>query len=129
VRVHEPLSLMDLLDAGSCTHTWPLPQALRALQASGRGAAVLLNAGDDATMSIAQRMLPGTTPPRARTPMDLRTYGIGAQILRDLGVARMTLLGQPRPMPSMTGYSLEVLGYRAAPNGEVEPVAKIGEPR
>jgi 3,4-dihydroxy 2-butanone 4-phosphate synthase / GTP cyclohydrolase II len=129
VRVHEPLSLMDLLDIGSCTHTWPLPQALRALHASGRGAAVLLNAGEDAATSIVQRVLPGTTPPRARTPMDLRTYGIGAQILRDLGVARMTLLGHPRPMPSMTGYSLEVLGYRAAPSGDVEPIAKPGEPR
>jgi 3,4-dihydroxy 2-butanone 4-phosphate synthase/GTP cyclohydrolase II len=129
VRVHEPLSLMDLLDVGSCTHTWPLPQALRALHASGRGAAVLLNVGDDAETSIVQRMLPGTTPPRARTPMDLRTYGIGAQILRDLGVARMTLLGHPRPMPSMTGYSLEVLGYRAAPGGGVEPAAKPAEPR
>ncbi len=131
VRVHEPLSLMDLLDAGSSAHTWPLPHALRALQASGRAAAVLLNAGDDAATSIVQRMQGEVTPPRARTPMDLRTYGIGAQILRDLGVQRMTLLGHPRPMPSMTGYSLEVLGYRTAPAGDVDAHAltQAGEPR
>jgi 3,4-dihydroxy 2-butanone 4-phosphate synthase/GTP cyclohydrolase II len=43
--------------------------------------------------------------------MDLRTYGIGAQILRDLGVARMKLLGSPRRMPSLLGYGLEVTGY------------------
>jgi 3,4-dihydroxy 2-butanone 4-phosphate synthase/GTP cyclohydrolase II len=52
-------------------------------------------------------------PAASRAPMDLRTYGIGAQILRDLGVARMKLLGSPRRMPSMTGYGLEVTGFAA----------------
>jgi len=47
--------------------------------------------------------------------MDLRTYGIGAQILRELGVSRMRLLGSPRRMPSMTGYGLEITGFVAAP--------------
>src|SRR5918911_3308404 len=47
VRVHEPLSVMDLLDAGQCGHSWPLPKALATLQAAERGAAVLLNCGDD----------------------------------------------------------------------------------
>ena len=46
--------------------------------------------------------------------MDLRTYGIGAQILRELGIAKMRLLGSPRRMPSMTGYGLEVTGFLAA---------------
>jgi 3,4-dihydroxy 2-butanone 4-phosphate synthase / GTP cyclohydrolase II len=46
--------------------------------------------------------------------MDLRTYGVGAQILRELGVTRMRLLGSPRRMPSMTGYGLEVTGFLAA---------------
>ena len=50
--------------------------------------------------------------------MDLRTYGIGAQILRDLGVHRMKLLGHPRRMPSMTGYGLEVTGWVAPPSKE-----------
>jgi 3,4-dihydroxy 2-butanone 4-phosphate synthase / GTP cyclohydrolase II len=45
--------------------------------------------------------------------MDLRTYGVGAQILRELGVRRMKLLGAPRRMPSMTGYGLEVTGFVA----------------
>jgi 3,4-dihydroxy 2-butanone 4-phosphate synthase/GTP cyclohydrolase II len=48
--------------------------------------------------------------------MDLRDYGIGAQILRDLGVGKMQLLANPRKMPSMTGFDLEVTGYRAAPD-------------
>jgi 3,4-dihydroxy 2-butanone 4-phosphate synthase/GTP cyclohydrolase II len=44
-------------------------------------------------------------------PLALRTYGIGAQILREMGIRRMKLLGNPRPMPSMTGYHLEVTGF------------------
>jgi 3,4-dihydroxy 2-butanone 4-phosphate synthase/GTP cyclohydrolase II len=42
---------------------------------------------------------------------DLRNYGIGAQILRDLGVGRMRLMAAPRKMPSMAGFGLEVTGY------------------
>ena len=54
------------------------------------------------------------TPLPARGQMDLRTYGIGAQILRELGVTKMKLLGSPRRMPSMVGYGLEVTGFLAA---------------
>jgi 3,4-dihydroxy 2-butanone 4-phosphate synthase/GTP cyclohydrolase II len=42
-------------------------------------------------------------------------YGIGAQILRDLGVRKMKLLASPRRMPSMAGFDLEVTGYIASP--------------
>jgi 3,4-dihydroxy 2-butanone 4-phosphate synthase / GTP cyclohydrolase II len=45
----------------------------------------------------------------------LRNYGIGAQILRDLGVKKMRLMALPRPMPSMTGFGLEVTGYLQPP--------------
>ena len=44
--------------------------------------------------------------------MDLRSYGVGAQILRELGVRRMQLLGMPRRLPSMAGgFGLEVTGH------------------
>ena len=43
--------------------------------------------------------------------MDLRSYGIGAQVLRQCGVHKMQLMGSPRRMPSMTGYGLEITGY------------------
>ena len=116
VRVHEPLSVMDLLDTGAGPHSWPLPAALAALQRGGRGVAVLLNAGSEAA-ALLGRVLPATGPaaPRAVPQMDLRTYGVGAQILRHLGVRHMKLLGNPRRMPSMTGYGLEVTGFVAAP--------------
>ena len=112
VRVHEPLSVLDLLDAGVSEHSWPLPRALAALKLSERGAAVLLNCGE-----TAEALLPRALAARGRSvrkpalPLDLRTYGIGAQILRDLGVGRMKLLGSPRRMPSLLGYGLEVTGF------------------
>jgi len=111
VRVHEPLSVLDLLDAAGDGHSWPLPKALAAIQAAERGVAVLLNCGDDAE-AVVRQLLPKNGHATSRpAQMDLRTYGIGAQILRGLGVTKMRLLGSPRRMPSMTGYGLEVTGF------------------
>ncbi len=114
VRVHEPLSVMDLLETGSCGHSWGLPAALAAIQASPAGVAVLMNCGEDAA-SVLARAQAGKTEPAVKGAMDLRTYGVGAQILKALGVHRMQLLGSPRRMPSMTGYGLEVTGFVTPP--------------
>jgi 3,4-dihydroxy 2-butanone 4-phosphate synthase/GTP cyclohydrolase II len=96
VRVHEPFSVLDLLDTGPGTHSWPLPRALAALRAEGRGVAVLLNAGESAAALLPRLLERSRDVARPSTPLALRTYGIGAQILRDLGVGRMRLLGSPR---------------------------------
>jgi 3,4-dihydroxy 2-butanone 4-phosphate synthase/GTP cyclohydrolase II len=112
VRVHEPLSIMDLLDTGPGTHSWSVDSALRTIAAAGAGVVVLLNTAEtsDALIGSFNDLNAGVRP---RVKMDLRTYGIGAQILRDLGVRRMKLLSNPRKMPSMTGFDLEVTGYLA----------------
>ncbi|MEN9669976.1 MAG: 3,4-dihydroxy-2-butanone-4-phosphate synthase [Pseudomonadota bacterium] len=111
-RVHEPLSVIDLLDQGRTMHSWSLDESLKRVNDEGRGVIVLLNCGEDAGQLLAQfegTARPAQAPERGR--MDLRTYGIGTQILRDCGVKKMTLLGNPRPMPSMVGYGIEVVGY------------------
>jgi 3,4-dihydroxy 2-butanone 4-phosphate synthase/GTP cyclohydrolase II len=59
--------------------------------------------------------------------MDLRDYGIGAQIIRQLGITRMRVLAQPRRMPSMTGFDLEVTGY-LLPEGPVPAADIAGHP-
>ena len=94
---------------------------MAAVKAAERGVIVLLNCEESAEQMFAQfSALSATksdTPAPARgARMDLRTYGIGAQILRDLGVGKMKLLSNPRKMPSMTGFDLEVVGYQATPN-------------
>ena len=111
-RVHEPLSLLDALETGRAMHSWSLDEALAHIQAEGRGVAVLLNCGESAEQLLEQfegRATPSQAPTRGR--MDLRTYGVGTQILLQCGVRRMQLMGNPRRMPSMAGYGLEVVGY------------------
>ena len=113
VRVHEPFTALDLLDAAESRHSWPLPRALAALRAAPAGVAVLLNCTQEPDALLDQLVAGRTPAPGPRAQMDLRTYGVGAQILRELGVARMKLLGSPRRMPSMTGYGLDVTGFQA----------------
>ena len=115
-RVHEPLSVLDALAQGSSIHSWSLQQSLAYLNQQGRGVAVLLNCGESAEQLVAQfegQARPSNGPERGR--MDLRTYGIGVQILREAGVRRMMLMGKPRRMPSMAGYGLEIAGYISNP--------------
>lgn len=112
VRVHEPLSVLDALEVDRAMHSWGLDTSLQYIAQQGRGVAVLLNCGESAEQLLAQ--FEGTAraaqaPERGR--MDLRTYGVGAQILRECGVQKMQLMGQPRRMPSMAGYGLEITGY------------------
>ncbi|MBE7941976.1 MULTISPECIES: bifunctional 3,4-dihydroxy-2-butanone-4-phosphate synthase/GTP cyclohydrolase II [Ramlibacter] len=114
VRVHEPLSVLDALELGRPMHSWSLDASLKHIAAQGKGVAVLLNCGEDAAQLLAQ--FEGTArasqaPERGR--MDLRTYGVGAQILRECGVHLMHLMGNPRRMPSMAGYGLEIVSHVA----------------
>ncbi len=117
VRVHEPLSIMDLIDRGATTHSWSIPDALQAISQSERGVLVMLNCAETAdrlfrqfdALASCEHGKPASE--HARYKMDLRTYGIGAQVLRDLGVGKMRLLARPRKMPSMAGFDLRVSGY------------------
>ena len=111
VRVHEPVSLMDVLDSGAGGHAYSVPDALRIVAAAGQGVIVLLHRPESAD-DLAERALPADTAPPARK-FDLRNYGTGAQILRDLGVGKMKLLATPRKMPARDGFGLEVTGYHA----------------
>lgn len=111
-RVHEPLSVLDLLEVGRAMHSWSLDACLARVNAEGKGVVVLLNCGESPEQLLAQfegADCASHGPSQER--MDLRTYGIGAQILRECGVQKMLLMGSPRRLPSMTGYGLEIAGY------------------
>jgi 3,4-dihydroxy 2-butanone 4-phosphate synthase/GTP cyclohydrolase II len=109
VRVHEPVSLMDLLDAGSTSHSWNFHDALRTVSRADSGVILLLHRAETAAQLL-ERVSPGSSS-ASRSRLELRNYGIGAQILRDLGVRKMKVLAMPRRMPSMTGFDLEITGY------------------
>ncbi|MBE0612609.1 MAG: 3,4-dihydroxy-2-butanone-4-phosphate synthase [Burkholderiales bacterium] len=109
VRVHEPLSMLDLLDTAPGAHSWGVHEALAAIDAAGCGVMVLLNCAESASQ-LAERVAGlAATLPAPKT--ELLTYGIGAQILRDLNIGKMRLMATPRKMPSMAGWDLEVSEY------------------
>jgi 3,4-dihydroxy 2-butanone 4-phosphate synthase/GTP cyclohydrolase II len=119
VRVHQPVSILDMLETRSTTHSWSMDTAMAAIKAAPAGVVVLLNCEESAEQMFAQFAAlqnPDHRPQARASRMDLRTYGIGAQILKDLKVGKMRLLANPRKMPSMTGFDLEVVGYRPCPN-------------
>lgn len=111
VRVHEPLSVLDFLEQSSFEHSTSVHDALRKIAQSDCGVLVMLHRAETSQDLLAR----ASEPPEAHhsAQWDPRSYGIGAQILRDLGVGKMRLLATPRKLPSMAGFGLEVVGYAA----------------
>ncbi len=110
VRVHEPISVMDFLDSSSNRHAISVVEALRHIAAAPRAVIVMLRRPESA-QDLLQRFAPNAQPGASATKWDPRSYGIGAQILRDLGVGKMRVMAHPMRMPSMVGFDLEITGY------------------
>ena len=110
VRVHEPLSVMDLLDPMGGKHSWTVPHALEEIAEQGCGVVILLHRPESGTDLLA-RALPEKVDVAVRQRWDSKTFGIGAQMLRALGVGKMKLMASPVNLPSMTGFGLEVTGF------------------
>ena len=107
VRVHEPLSVLDFLEQTSHSASTSVHQALQKMSQAKSGVLVMLHRSE-----TSQDLLARATQSAAQTTQwDPRSYGIGAQILRDLNVGKMRLLATPHKMPSMAGFGLEVVGY------------------
>ncbi|HYZ32285.1 MAG TPA: 3,4-dihydroxy-2-butanone-4-phosphate synthase [Crenalkalicoccus sp.] len=114
VRMHAANLIHDIV-LGVGAHD--LHAAMRMIAASGRGAVVLLRDWRPASMSEQVRRGRDRRVP----PPEIRDYGIGAQILVDLGVRDMVRLSNnPRPIVGLEGYGLQVVETRPIP---LEPVA------
>jgi len=110
VRVHEPILVLDFLDTTGTRHSFGIDQAMRVIAREGKGVIVMLRrpaSSEDVLASLSGE----TTAGALAAKWDPRTYGLGAQILRALGVGKMRLLSSPRRMPSMAGWGLEITGY------------------
>jgi 3,4-dihydroxy 2-butanone 4-phosphate synthase/GTP cyclohydrolase II len=120
VRVHEPVTVLDFLESQISNHSWPLAQALQQIAAAPVGVAVLLNAAGIAAPNdqdwLAQFQKLNQSKDEVKKPLarktDFRSYGIGAQILKDIGVGKMRLLANPSPVPNLSGYKLVVASYQ-----------------
>ena len=108
VRVHEPISVLDFLDADNPRHSFSIDRAMQIINDAGSGVIVMLRRNEtDASMRAL--LIDPADAPAAR--WDARTFGVGAQILRTLNVRKMRLLASPRKIPSMAGFDLELTGY------------------
>jgi 3,4-dihydroxy 2-butanone 4-phosphate synthase/GTP cyclohydrolase II len=115
VRVHEPLSVLDALETARPMHSWSLDASLQHIARRRQGrrrAAELRRIGRAAAGAVRRhRATASQAPERGR--MDLRTYGVGAQILRECGVHRMTCWARRAGSPAWPGYGLEIAGHLA----------------
>jgi 3,4-dihydroxy 2-butanone 4-phosphate synthase/GTP cyclohydrolase II len=116
VRVHVQDTLSDVLGAKSKTLGWPLRSAMRQIAESGSGVVVILRPPETPRqlMDALQALVSNKKTPRkdrVEGTRVLRTYGTGAQILRDLGVSKMRVLSAPTQMHGISGFGLEVVEY------------------
>jgi 3,4-dihydroxy 2-butanone 4-phosphate synthase/GTP cyclohydrolase II len=113
VRVHLKDTVRDLVGVHEESHSWTLRGAMERIAQEGEGVVVLLRP-HESPLEIAQAVRTAErhpAPGAARGAQVLRTYGIGAQILRDLGVNRMRVLSAPKQMHGLSAFGLEVAGY------------------
>jgi 3,4-dihydroxy 2-butanone 4-phosphate synthase/GTP cyclohydrolase II len=123
VRVHITDTLRDLLGIRGDTRAWTLRAALARVAQSGNGIVVILRETEEARdlTEALRSLLPvagaavhgsaGADKPPETSRAVLRTYGIGAQILKDLGVRRMRVLSAPKQMHGLSAFGLEVESY------------------
>ena len=120
VRVHVENILVDTLGA-AYGGGWPMRDAMEKIVELGSGVLVILRKPENPgalIRDIEHYRIHGGKPEPTRSeseesqaPGDLRTYGMGAQILVDLGVRKMSLLSAPKIFHGLAGFDLEIVDY------------------
>lgn len=115
VRVHVQDTLSDVLGVQDERLGWPLRSAMEYIANAGSGVVVILRTEESPRELMgAVRNLAGPDDelqPRRDGTTVLRTYGTGAQILRDIGVKKMRVLSAPKQMHGISGFGLEIVEY------------------
>jgi 3,4-dihydroxy 2-butanone 4-phosphate synthase/GTP cyclohydrolase II len=117
VRVHLQSTLCDLFGTYHPACGWPLKDVMRQISEVGEGVIVVLRNRDEAgdllakLSEISDDQDDNRAPPLRTDRNELRTYGIGAQILSDLGVRKMRVMSAPKAMHGISGFDLEVVEY------------------
>jgi len=116
VRVHMQDTLCDLFHARRLECGWPLRNAMQQISEAGSGVIVVLRKKESDTdlldkiqhYALKDR---GIQPPEAALGDDAKTYGLGAQILADLGLKKLQVIGSPSPLNALSGFGLEIVEY------------------
>ncbi len=116
VRVHMADPLNDLLNATRDTIHWPLDAVMAEIQRVGKGILVVLRQPEQNKrladkVELYQQQDRGDVPAGTKMGWDMRTFGVGAQILADLGVKKMRVIGTPTKLTGLSGFGLELMGY------------------
>jgi 3,4-dihydroxy 2-butanone 4-phosphate synthase/GTP cyclohydrolase II len=115
VRVHLQDTLGDVMGVHSRSLGWPLHSAIERISKEEVGAIVLLRDQEtsrdfmDAVETLGEHR--DELDNRRSGDMVLRTYGVGAQILRDLGLSKIRVLSAPKQMYAISGFDLEITEY------------------
>jgi 3,4-dihydroxy 2-butanone 4-phosphate synthase/GTP cyclohydrolase II len=118
VRVHVADTLRDLVGVQGSARAWTLRAAMQRIVEFGNGVVVVLRQQESASeLAAAVRAFAAPANAAADSPAEraegtvLRTFGVGAQILKDLGVKRMRVLSAPKQMLGISAFDLEIEGY------------------
>ncbi len=115
VRVHIADTLGDVLGVDNETLGWPIDSVIERVAKEDAAVVVLLREHEssrDVVEAVKGLGKPRDEVTRRRSGDSvLRTYGVGAQILRDLGVSRMRVLSAPKQMYAISGFDLEITEY------------------
>jgi len=115
VRVHLQDTLGDVIGVQSRSLGWPLHSAIDRIAKEEAGVVVLLRDQEDSRDFIESVENLGQhrdeLNKRRSGDMVLRTYGVGAQILRDLGLSKIRVLSAPKQMYAISGFDLEITEY------------------
>lgn len=117
VRVHVQENLLDVFTDNHRSGSWTVHQAMAMVAKEGVGVIVLIDQTDasKSVVSLLEKIsseksiseLPNVAHARA----SLRTYGVGSQILADIGVSKMRVMGHAIRLPGMSGFGLEVVEH------------------
>lgn len=117
VRVHGRNLLCDLFGAKRDDASLPLRSAMKRIAEDGKGVLVVIRNEED-TKSLVQRIHQYSMEDHGieqsgqdESRDDWRTTGTGAQILADLGVRKLRVMGAPKKYLGLSGYNLEVVEY------------------
>ncbi len=113
VRVHINDTLRDVLGVRSDKLGWPLRAAIQRVASEPSGVIVILRSEEsprEFMQNVRQLDARPAVPPAPGATV-IRTYGIGAQILTDLGLKRMRVLSAPKQLQGLSAFDLEITGY------------------